>query len=327
MRRRDFVSVAGGVVAWPFGVSAQQPALSVIGYLSSRSPADSADIVAAFRQGLNEAGFVEEQNVIIEARFAEGDFDRLPALAAELVRRRVDVFVATGGTVSVVKAKPVVPATIPMVFAMGGDPVRLGVVARLNRPGDNITGVSFLINGLAGKLVELLHELVPKATVIGFLINPKGANAESDTRETQAAADTLGLKSVLAKASTESEIESAFTTLVQQQVGAVFVEPDSFFTDQRKRIVTLAIRHALPAISQLRAFADAGGLASYGTSITAANRQLGNYTGRVLKGAKPADLPVMQSTRFELIINLQTAKVLGLEIPWTLSARADEVIE
>jgi len=219
MRRRDFVSVAGGVVAWPFGVSAQQPALSVIGYLSSRSPADSADIVAAFRQGLNEAGFVEEQNVIIEARFAEGDFDRLPALAAELVRRRVDVFVATGGTVSVVKAKPVVPATIPMVFAMGGDPVRLGVVARLNRPGDNITGVSFLINGLAGKLVELLHELVPKATVIGFLINPKDANAESDTREAQAAADTLGLKSVLAKASTESEIESAFTTLVQQQVG------------------------------------------------------------------------------------------------------------
>jgi len=327
MRRRDFISAAGGVIAWPFDVFAQQPALPVIGYLSSRSPADSADIVAAFRQGLNETGFVEEQNVIIESRFAEGNFDRLPALAADLVRRRVNVFVATGGTVSVVKAKPVVPATIPMVFAMGGDPVRLGVVASLNRPGDNITGVSFLINGLAGKLVELLHELVPKATVIGLLINPKDANAESDTREAQAAADTLGLKSVLAKASTESEIESAFTTLVQQQAGAVFVEPDSFFTDQRKRIVTLAIRHALPAISQLRAFADAGGLASYGTSITAANRQLGNYTGRVLKGAKPADLPVMQSTRFELIINLQTAKVLGLEIPWTLSARADEVIE
>jgi putative tryptophan/tyrosine transport system substrate-binding protein len=327
MRRRDFISVVGGVVAWPLSVHAQQPALPLIGYLSSRSPTESADIVAAFRQGLNEAGFVDGQNVIIESRFAEGDFDRLPAVAADLVRRQVNVLVATGGTVSVVKAKPVVPTTIPVIFAMGGDPVKLGVVASLNRPGGNITGISFLINGLAAKAVELLHELVPKAAIIGLLINPKDANAASDTTEAQAAADTFGLKSVLAKASTEGEIESAFTTFVQQQVTALFVEPDSFFMDQRKRIVALAARHALPAVSQLRVFAESGGLASYGTSITAANRQLGDYTGRVLKGAKPADLPVMQSTGFELIINLKAAQVLGLEVPWTLGARADEVIE
>jgi putative ABC transport system substrate-binding protein len=299
----------------------------MIGYLSSRSPTESADIVAAFRQGLNEAGFVDGQNVIIESRFAEGDFDRLPALAADLVRRQVNVLVATGGTVSVVKAKPVVPTTIPVIFAMGGDPVKLGVVASLNRPGGNITGISFLINGLAAKAVELLHELVPKATIIGLLINPKDANAASDTTEAQAAADTFGLKSVLAEASTEGEIESAFTTFVQQQVTALFVEPDSFLMAQRKRIVALAARHALPAVSQLRMFAESGGLASYGTSIIAANRQLGDYTGRVLKGAKPADLPVLQSTRFELIINLKAAKVLGLEVPWALGARADEMIE
>jgi putative ABC transport system substrate-binding protein len=206
MRRRDFICILGSVIAWPFGVRAQQPLFPVIGYLSGRSPTDSADIVAAFRQGLNEAGFVDHENVMIEFRFAEGDFDRLPVLAADLVRRQVNILVATGGSISVVKAKPVVPATIPIVFAMGGDPVKLGIVASLNRPGDNITGVSFLINGLAAKAVELLHDLVPNAAVIGFLINPKDANAASDMEEAQAAADTLRLKTVVAHASTESEI-------------------------------------------------------------------------------------------------------------------------
>ena len=327
VRRRDFISVLGGAAAWPFAAKAQHPPLPVIGYLSSRSPGNSANIVAAFREGLAEAGFIDEQNVLIESRFAEGDFERLPTLAAELVRRQVNVLVATGGTVSVVKAKPVVPPTIPVVFAMGGDPIKLGIVASLNRPGDNITGVSFLINGLAPKVIELLHQLVPKAGVIGLLIDPKDPNSASDTREAQIAADTLGLKTVLAKASTEGEIDSAFTTLVEGQVAAIFVEPDPLFVDQSKRIAELAVRYALPAVSQLRSFAEAGGLASYGTSITAANRQLGVYTGRVLKGTKPADLPVVQSTRFELVINLKTAKALGLEVPWTVSLRADEVIE
>lgn len=327
MRRRDFISVLGGTAAWPFGIRAQQPSLPVIGYLSSRSPTDSAHIVAAFRQGLNEAGFVDNQNVKIESRFAEGNFDRLPALATDLVRHQVDVLVATGGTVTVVKAKPVVPPTIPIVFAMGGDPVELGIVASLSRPGGNITGVSFLVNGLAGKSLEILHDLVPKAGLIGFLINPKDPNAESDTREAQAAADVFGQKLVLARASTEDEIESAFTTFLRQQVAAVFVDTEPFFTQQRVKIVALAAQSALPTVYQLREFVAAGGLISYGTSIANANREVGVYTGRILKGTKPADLPVMQSTRFELIINLKAAKALGIDVPPILLARADEVIE
>jgi putative tryptophan/tyrosine transport system substrate-binding protein len=319
--------LGGAAVTWPLAAGAQQTTLPVIGYHSSRSPSDSAHIVAAFRHGLQEAGFVESQNVTIESRFAEGHFDRLPALADDLVRRQVNVLVATGGTVSVVKAKPVVPATIPIVFAMGGDPVKLGVVASLARPGGNITGVSFLVNELAAKSVELLHELVPKATVIGFLVNPNDPNAESDTRGAQTAADAFGLQLVVAKASTASAIESAFTTFVQQQVAALFVDTEPFFTDQRANIVALAARHALPAVYQLREFAAAGGLITYGTSITDANRQLGVYTGRVLKGTKPADLPVMQSMKFELIINLKTAKALELTIPPHLLMLADEVIQ
>jgi putative ABC transport system substrate-binding protein len=328
MKRRKFITLLGGAAAaWPLATRAQQAAMPVIGYLSSRSPADSAHIVAAFRQGLNESGFVDNQNVMIESRFAEGDFDRLPGLAADLVRRQVNVLVATGGTVSVVKAKPAVPATIPIVFAMGGDPVQLGIVASLNRPGGNITGVSFLVNGLAAKEIELLHELVPRAAIIGVLVNPKDPNAESDAREAQTAADTFGQKLVVVKASTESEIDLAFTTLVQQRVAALFVDTEPFFTDQRVKIAALAAQHTLPAVYQLREFAAAGGLATYGTSITEANRQLGVYTGRILKGTKPADLPVLQSTRFELIVNLKAARTLGLDMPSSLLARADEVIE
>jgi putative ABC transport system substrate-binding protein len=328
IKRRDFMRLVGGaLVAWPLAARAQQKTLPVIGYLSSRSPNESAHIVAAFRQGLQEAGFVDGQNVVIESRFAEGNFDRLPALAADLVRRQVHVLVATGGTVSVVKAKPVVPTTIPIVFAMGGDPVNLGVVASLARPGGNITGVSFLVNELAAKSVEMLHELVPKATVIGFLVNPNDPNAESDMTGARTAADAFRLKLVVAKASTESEIDTAFTTFVQQQVAALFVDTEPFFTDQREKIVALAARHALPAVYQLREFAVAGGLMTYGTSVTDANRLLGVYTGRVLKGTKPADLPVMQSTKFELIINLKTAKALGLDVPPSILLLADEVIK
>ena len=316
------------VLLWALPTAhAQQTTLPVIGYLSSRSPSESAHIVAAFRQGLQESGYVEGQNVAIESRFAEGHFDRLPTLAADLVRHQVHVLVATGGTVSVVKAKSVVPTSIPIVFAMGGDPVKLGVVASLARPGGNITGVSFLVNELAAKSVELLHELVPRATVIGCLVNPNDPNAESDTRGAQTAADALGLRLVVAKASTVSDIETAFITFVHQQVAALFVDTEPFFTDQRATIVALADRYALPAVYQVREFAAAGGLMTYGTSITDANRLLGVYTGRVLKGTKPADLPVMQSMKFELIINLKTAKALGLTIPPSLLLLADEVMQ
>jgi putative tryptophan/tyrosine transport system substrate-binding protein len=328
MKRRDLIGLLGGtVIVSPWFARAQPKPVPVIGYLSARAPSDSLDIVAAFQRGLVEVGFVDKQNVIIEPRFAEGHFDRIAELAADLMRLPINVLVATGGTVAVVKAKPVVPPEIPIVFAMGGDPVKLGIVASLSRPGGNITGVSFLINGLAGKEIELLHDLLPKATVIGFLVNPKSPNAESDTREVQEAVDVFGQKLVVAKASTESEIDSAFASFVEQRVAAVFAEPDPFFVDQSVKIVALAAQNALPTVSQLREFAAAGGLISYGTSITAANHQLGIYTGQVLKGTKPADLPIVQSTRFELVINLKTAKALGLTISPSLLGRADEVIE
>lgn len=328
MRRRDFVILLGGAGVWvPLAANAQRPALPVIGYLSGRSPGDSADIITAFRQGLTEVGFVEGQSVAIEYRFAEGHYDRLPTLAADLVRRHVNVVVATGGTISAVAAKPVVPSTIPIVFAMGGDPVKLRVVASLARPGGNITGVSFLVNGLAPKQIQFLRELVPKAAAIGFLVNPKNPNLPSETQATQEAADALGFKLVVVKASAASDFDSAFTRLVQQRVAAVFVDVDPLFVDLRATLVALAARHRLPAIYALREFVDAGGLMSYGTSITHANRQLGLYTGRVLKGTNPADLPVLQSTTFELVINLRTAKALELTLPPSLLLQADEVIE
>ena len=328
MRRREVMVLLGGAaVEWPHRAWAQKAEIPIIGYLSSRSLVDSHHIVTAFHQGLREAGFAEKDNVLIEARFAEGNFDLLPKLAADLVGHRVNVLVATGGTVSAVRAKPMVPTTIPLVFAMGGDPVKLGIVASLNRPGDNVTGVSFLVNRLAAKEIEFLHELLPKANTVGLLVNPKDPNAESDTREAQAAADALGQKLVVAEASTDAEIDSAFGRFVEQHVAGLVVDTEPFFTDRRQKIVSLAAEHALPAVYQLREFASAGGLISYGTSITDANRLLGVYTGRILKGTKPGDLPVLQSTKFELIINIQTAKALGLTIPPTLLARADEVIE
>ena len=327
MQRREFITLFGGAAAaWPLAARAQQP-IPVIGYLSARSPDNSADIIAAFRQGLNQAGFSDGQNVSIESRFANGNFDRLPGLAADLVARKVSVLVAAGGTVTVVKAKPVVPTTIPIVFTMGGDPVKLGVVASLNRPGDNITGVAFLVNGLASKQLELLHRLVPAARAIGFLVNPKDPNAETDVKDAQDASASLGLKLVIGSASTESEIETSFAGFAQQHVDALFVDAEPFLLDHRKKIIALANQASLPIVSQFRLFAVDGGLASYGTSLTDANRLLGGYTGRILKGEKPADLPVVQSTKFDLVINLKTAKTLGLTVPPTMLTTADEVIE
>jgi putative tryptophan/tyrosine transport system substrate-binding protein len=315
-----------GLLVAPLATPAQPP-LPVIGYLSQRSPTDSASLVAAFRQGLQEEGFVEGQNVAIAFRFADGHIDRVPALASELVRRGVTVFVATGGTGSVVKAKPVVPQTIPIVFAMGGDPVKLGVVASLARPGDNITGVSFLLSDLAAKEVELLHELMPKAAVIGFLGNPKDPTYEAAARDAQAAAEALGHTLVIVTASSASDIDPAFAALAQRKIAALFVNADPLYTVHAPQILALAARHAMLTVCSTEGFAAAGGLMSYGTSINEANRQLGVYTGRVLKGIKPADLPVIQSMKFDLVINLKTAQALGITIPPLLLFQATEVIQ
>jgi putative ABC transport system substrate-binding protein len=326
MRRREFLAFACGAVAWPVVARAQQlPPL--IGYLSSRSPGDSSHIIAAFRKGLSEAGFIEGRDVVIESRFAESRLDRLPALAAELVGRRVNILVATGGTSSAVAAKPVVPATTPMVFAMGGDPVKLGIVGSLARPGANATGIAFLVNALTAKHLQLLQELAPAAKAIGFLVNPNDPNLPSDVKQAQDAAQLLGHSLVIVNASAGSELEQAFAKLSKEKVEALFVQVGPFTTDQRRNIAELAARHSLPAIYALREFVDAGGLLSYGTSIIDANRQLGVYTARVLKGTKPADLPVMQSATFELVINLKAVKALNLTIPQSILLRADDVIE
>ena len=326
LHRRRFVA-ALPLLAMPLAAIGQASTLPVIGYLNGRGAADSALVIAAFREGLKEAGFVDGQNVVIESRFAEGQSDRLPALAAELVARKVNVFVATNGTASVLKARPVVPETTPIVFAMGGDPVKLGVVASLGRPGGNITGVTFLVNQLGSKSISLLHEMVPKVTTMGFLFNPADPNAQSDLRDAQEAASKLKLKLVPGQASNPNELETAFASLAKQKVGALFVATDPSFGFHKAVLIRLAARHAIPAIYGLREFATAGGLMSYGTSITDANRQLGVYTGRILKGAKPADLPVMQSMRFELIVNRKTANALKLAIPQTILLQATEVLE
>lgn len=328
MRRRDFMTLVGSAAAWPVVARAQQPPMPIIGYLSARSLSDTAKTVTAFRNGLQEAGYVEGQNVAIEYRFADGRIDQLPTLAADLVSRRVRVLAATSGTSSVIAAKTAIAtATIPMVFVMGGDPVKLGVVASLARPGGNITGVTFFANGLGAKMIQLLHEAVPNADLIGFLVNPNDPNVDSDVKEAQEATDKLRQKLLVVKASTPSDIDKAFATLAQQRAGALLVNIEPFLGMQSPRIVTLANRYALPTVSSLEGFAAAGGLMNYGTSIIDANRQLGIYTGQVLKGTKPADLPVMQPTKFQMVINLKTAKTLGITIPLTLLAGADGVIE
>jgi len=328
MKRRDLIIALGGALAWPLAARAQQKAMPVVGFLSTgnASPGPVAPLVAAFRQGLSETGYVEGQNVAIEYRWAEGHYDRLPALAADLVGRKVDVIVSTGGTPTALAAKNAT-STIPIVFRAGADPVGAGLVASLAQPGGNLTGVSMLIDELTSKRLELLSELVPQAKVIALLVNPKNPATENVMRDVQEAARVKGLQLPILKANSESEIDAAFATLVQLQAGALVVAADPFLTSRREQLVALATRYAVPAIYAWREFGEAGGLISYGSSLTTAFRQLGNYAGKILKGAKPADLPVQQSTRFELVINLKTAKARGLTIPQSLLLRADEVIQ
>ena len=326
MKRREFITVLGGAAAtWPLAAWAQKP-MPVIGFLSTGSLQSDAFRLAAVRQGLMEAGYVEGRNFAFDYRWAEGQYERLPALAAELVRREVALIVTGGGTTSTVAAKSAT-ATIPIVFVTGADPIKLGLVASLNRPGSNITGVSFLVNTLVAKQFEVLHEAVPKTALIGYLVNPTYVNAEADTRNVLAAAEVVGQKLLVVQAHTDSELEAAFVTLIQQRAGALVVGADPFFFDRRAKLVELAARQKVPAIYFLREFASAGGLMSYGTSITEAYRIVGLYAGRILKGEKPAELPVQQSTKVELTVNLKTAKALGLTVPPALLARADEVIE
>jgi putative ABC transport system substrate-binding protein len=326
VKRREFITLLGGAAAWPLAARAQQPAMPVIGFLSAASQQFDAARLVAFQRGLNETGYVEGRNVASEYRWADHQYDRLHALAVELLGRRATVIVAIGGPAPAVAAK-VATRTVPIVFTIGGDPVKIGLVASLNRPGGNITGVTTLANIVVAKQFEVLHETVPKAAAIGFLVNPTNPNAETDTKEAQEATRTLGLQLRVVNASTEHDIDAAFASFIQQRVDAGVVLPDALFNSRPNHIVALAARYALPTIYSLREFPYAGGLMSYGTGLADAYRQAGIYTGRILKGEKPEDLPIVQATKVELIINLKTAKALGLTFPNTLLGRADEVIE
>jgi putative ABC transport system substrate-binding protein len=327
MRRRDFISILGAAsVAWPLAARAQQPAMPVIGFLSSGSPGPFAHLADAFRQGLTEADFVERRNVTVEYRWAESRYDRLPALAVELVSRQVAVIAATGGDQSAVAAKSAT-TKIPIVFSAGADPVKQGLVASLNRPGGNLTGTFFLTAAIEAKRLGLLSELAPNADVIGALVNPNSPEREVELHDIPNAARAVGKDILILKTGDDHEINAAFATLAQRRIGALFVASDPFFTNRRAYILALAARYSIPAIYYLREFAAAGGLMSYGASLADAYRHVGIYTGRILKGEKPADLPIIQPTKYELVINLKTAKALGLTVPDKLLALADEVIE
>jgi putative tryptophan/tyrosine transport system substrate-binding protein len=327
VRRRQFITLLGGAAAaWPLAARAQQPAMPVIGFLNVASADGYRPMVAAFRQGLQEIGYVEGRTVAIEYRWAEGRSDRLPAMVADLVQRQVTVIAAT--TTPAAFAAKAATTTIPIVFEVGGDPVQLGLVANLNRPGGNVTGVTQLSSVVAPKRLELLHELVPTATVMALLVNPTDpAPAESVSRASQAAAHTLGLQLHILHASTERDFDTVFATLLQLRAGGLVIGTDGFFNIQSEQVAALAVRHAVPTVHSNRRFVAAGGLASYGGSITDSYRLAGVYTGRILKGEKPADLPVQQGTKIELYINLKTAKALGITVPLPLSGRADELIE
>jgi putative tryptophan/tyrosine transport system substrate-binding protein len=328
MRRREFITLLGGsaAVAWPIAVRAQQPALPVVGFIRDGSAETNARYVVAFRNGLNESGYVESQNVTVEYHWLEGQSDRLPALMADLVRRQVAV-IATPGNVATLAAKAAT-STIPIVFGVGLDPVKLGLVASLARPGGNATGINFFANELDGKRLRLLHDLVPKAVRVAVLVDPANASsAESTLREVQVAAPTIGLQIQVLKASTIGEIDTAFASLERDRPDALFVGPDAFFVSRAAQFVTLTARDKIPATYSLRAFVAAGGLMSYGADFTDSFRSIGVYTGSILKGAKPAELPVLQSTKFEFVINLHTARELGIEVPSGLLSIADEVIE
>ena len=326
MKRRKFITFLGGAAAWPLAARAQQPAMPVIGFMSARSPEESAHLVEAFRRGLKEGGFVEGENVAIEFRWARGDYSRLPTLAADLVSRQVAVIVAAGGEPSGLAAKAAT-ATIPIVFGAGGDPVKAGLVESFSRPGGNVTGITLLTSLMEPKRLGLLRDLAPGVSVIGALVNPDFPPAVLQLQQIEEAARDIGQRIVIAKASNDDALQTAFGSFVQGGAGALLVASDPYFDTRRDRIVAFAARQRLPAIYQFREYAVAGGLLSYGVSISDAYRQYGVYAARILKGAKPAELPVLQPTKFELVINARTAKALGITISDNLLSLADEVIE
>jgi ABC-type uncharacterized transport system substrate-binding protein len=327
MRRRDFITLLGGAAAWPLAARAQQPAMPVVGLVTGGSPEAAVRMGGGFRRGLNEGGYVEGQNVTVEYQWLDGQYDRLPSLMADLVRRRVAVIATPGSNPAALAAKAAT-TTIPIVFGVGADPIELGLVASLARPGGNATGINFFVADIAAKRLGLLHDLVPKAVRIAVLINPANAStAEATLRDMPEAARAIGLQIVVLNASTGREIEAAFATLVRDRADALFVGADAFFNSRRVQLANMAARHAIPTAFAVREYVDAGGLMSYGTSLADMYRHVGAYSGRILKGARPADLPVLQSTKFELVINLQTARMLGLTVPDKLLVAADEVIE